>query len=1288
MIVMCNYCTVPNLDGVAPQTMPVDGADGIVFITRDGLSGAAWTQLKRRVIRAIRAFRARRPTHLGGGGGDKDVADVRVHVGDDMILVEVEPGQVDDLKDSLSAELTDSDVIQARDGVMPAFVEAVEEFVEDRDKAKAPDESLSVLTANVLKEMRTADLSEAKEFAKEETRAVLEDVSKQVQSEVPKTLEAIQSSAAVFAATAAQFDMGKDEAVQVFRLQVDEVSSQYARVDDFVQSVHDQIHGARTFEEVKKQVDDLLQSAQASEDADAQLPDLKVRIRDGIAKANSSCPPCTTVDLHMKERNGQRSGVRTQEPDEGTDACMLRPHPLLAPIEWATQIAAKAKNEWSKAAIVAAFLDGNHVPQGQLTKILLERLSDFVDAAEKNTSPQLATIAQYVHDVTDILTRNRVHDLPPRSLVDLVTKGDEGCSPMRASAVMCSDRIVRLVVMDGDFDEGQPANNLRDVWAAAHEKQASLARYRRAHALFRAAQLRGDKKDADDIHDKIIQLQVDEIVADMATVKKGIEDNATVKPEDAEHSIEWIEATGYAECLVWLNELLTQSKEKARQALRDRVVQIADLKHEAEDEYDVAKTAAKDTTSTECPDVHVATMETHVDKLTKALNRLSQMPDVGAAAGDVLDELHQLKATSADVQLALEATGKHVEWLRRTFCGSFTGVDHGLALPFLAAAAERSRTHIEKTATDALRKYADANAAFDEATKYLVLCTCAFDDTTQRENVALVLTDSNPFAVAVHVDSTKKDVTLLLQYLSSDAATHLRPLMNHVDIATCAHLAALKPQLDEEQRFPRLVAVAAILQPELHNSDDASLDKFLSTSKYGLDCGDAIAAPNLTGTGTAVVHRKVVQLFAEAVKSDFKIYCKPRQSQWNSYCESLSHTRDAFEIIVTDHRKGEPLPNVFASNACIGLLVDALDRTTKVTLPEGSPDNLDSDVFNAIKHGIPLRALASWVESSLAKQKAALTDMVRQEPQGSLLATTIHNVLKRAVEYTHPNINAVRFLLNVRDKTKDVCRIVYDKDQVLATVKAQADKNKDLAKRINELLVLGDSVPDTIAKQTWREFWIAPVEAYDEWTKKPPVDAQVPAFFQHVFPDMSKYDIQQQKYTDLTNALKGAPPSMYMYAFTQARKWLATKQGTTFGGGARRRAHVPHPHFRVEPAAYASASARPEVSPALRSHDSITPAPLEAGGSGPATRSHNRTSAQPHSLRSKPKSSLAGAVRRAVTLLVMEHKRISAAECCNRLLAGKFARGTRREDTAVISAESDRAALCRLAKELCGPLCR
>jgi hypothetical protein len=67
---------------------------------------------------------------------------------------------------------------------------------------------------------------------------------------------------------------------------------------------------------------------------------------------------------------------------------------------------------------------------------------------------------------------------------------------------------------------------------------------------------------------------------------------------------------------------------------------------------------------------------------------------------------------------------------------------------------------------------------------------------------------------------------------------------------------------------------------------------------------------------------------------------------------------------------------------------------------------------------------------------------------------------------------------------------------------------------------------------------------------------------------------------------------------------------------------------------------------------------------------------------------LAGAVRRAVTLLVMEHKRISAAECCNRLLAGKFARGTRREDTAVISAESDRAALCRLAKELCGPLCR
>jgi hypothetical protein len=67
---------------------------------------------------------------------------------------------------------------------------------------------------------------------------------------------------------------------------------------------------------------------------------------------------------------------------------------------------------------------------------------------------------------------------------------------------------------------------------------------------------------------------------------------------------------------------------------------------------------------------------------------------------------------------------------------------------------------------------------------------------------------------------------------------------------------------------------------------------------------------------------------------------------------------------------------------------------------------------------------------------------------------------------------------------------------------------------------------------------------------------------------------------------------------------------------------------------------------------------------------------------------LGGAVRRAVTLLVLENARMSAATCCDRILAGKFAKQTRRADSAVIAAEHDRAALCHLAKELCRALCR
>ena len=71
-----------------------------------------------------------------------------------------------------------------------------------------------------------------------------------------------------------------------------------------------------------------------------------------------------------------------------------------------------------------------------------------------------------------------------------------------------------------------------------------------------------------------------------------------------------------------------------------------------------------------------------------------------------------------------------------------------------------------------------------------------------------------------------------------------------------------------------------------------------------------------------------------------------------------------------------------------------------------------------------------------------------------------------------------------------------------------------------------------------------------------------------------------------------------------------------------------------------------------------------------------------------PKGGLAGAVRRAVTLIVLEANRTSPAECCRRILAGEFAQQTRRADSAVIQSEPDRAALCRLAKDMCLAICR
>ena len=1359
VIVMCDYCTTKNLDHAAPESMQVAGAEGVVFIARGLMSDEEWTKVKLKLLKVLREFKANRAKGKAlafGGGGEDDEPDLRVHWSEVMLFIDVkDAAEAAELKTMLDAQMGsdgDVDVAKANDGVDFKYVDDVENFVA-APAALTPDDTLSGLATNVAHDMSnsTTDLDEAKKFAKQEMTTLITKLAGQVQSDVNDANRAIRTGN-MFAEVAKQFGNSVDDVANIAAEALKEATQVFTDGNAILTETLSEIENATTSEQAVGVLLKSQQGVQKMQAEDSSLPGLLIKITDGIRTADSMCPQCGTVDPGAQTHEAKHSGVRTEEADQDKwgDHCSLIQHPLIDPIEQATKRANNAKIAWVPAAAVAAFVHGSStIRPGAMRTALLQHLVQNVVVAQETTDSAADDVRMHIAQVTDILSKNKIVRITDKKLaLHVNTEEVTGCSDRRVSAVKRANGEVCLVVMDGD-ETGDPAN-LTEVWAAAHEAQASLARYRTAHALFRAAQLRGDKDDADEIRRKIIELQVDEVVDNIVEVRKQIVTAAVNSPTAGKTSIAWIETQGYNRCLELLNYVITETGNAARQALTEHTIAIAELHARANDDF--REFAYTNWQTPGCHAIPSTEESAEQSELGTALARLELMPDVGDVERYelVLTSHKRLKDTITSVKNAHEVAAAHVEWARKTFCTSGKPEYHDLVLPFLAQAAKESLQAISQTVQSALSAYKTADSAFAEQTKRDVLCKC---DTPAKCTAVVNHLVSGPTSfqvtyVVIDDNYGKPFATLLLSYERDADAERARTEIPADDPAVYPFLRKLIEQYSEDDASvePQLTFLAAVLQPGSHKKE-ASLEAYLDPAKYGLNYSDGATSPPPPGSQVKLSD-VVVNLFVKKLGENFEEYVSDRLHAWDTYVARTLKSAQ-LQTWLDKRRSGDAISGDtgdLVPSTCVSVLACVLEDAAKQTPILTKPDEFAIDVKNAVTNGAPLYALIRWIDICKIQQKEQMAAYIGQTSTQSWLPTRIVECLRSAVDCEDPNVNVVKFLkraYNAAVSTDSCGTPSGDEAAVRTIVLAHIEQRKALAGNVNTMLGRASDALPNFEKEVWREFWIAPAEAVKEWSqaKSGKQPAPEPSFFKHVFPlkgtSKDKDKVQQEKYAELGKVLENAPPSIYMYAFLQARKWL--KPQVAMGGGSRR----PVGSGRREAPAHAAPSApepiavrgggpgggqsapqgsrpsglEPSALPTVKEQSaqplgagarpasaveeiarpketgtekSMEAGPTASGGGGGRGRKAAAASQLPgrQTLHPVPKGGLAGAVRRAVTLIVLEANRTLPAECCRRILAGEFAQQTRRADSAVIQSEPDRAALCRLAKDMCLAICR
>jgi hypothetical protein len=1357
VIVMCDYCTTKNLDHAAPELVHVAGAEGVVFIARGGMSENEWTKVKLTLLKVLRQFKAKRAaatsSSLGGGGGE-----LGVQVGEDMLLIKSgNTDDADELKSMLDRELgSASNVAMAKNGVGFEDADKVESFVTANTAAASPtDDPLSDLTLDVLTTMSGTSTTDpgAVEFAKSEAENAANKYVEKIKGEA-YTLAKVPPDAGMLR-DAAAFAITPDDAREF----VDELITKAASdAEGVAGAAYDSV---TTFKEALAVVERF--SAKPPKPDPGAWNALINTIVDGMAAAAKMCSPCSQIDTTLLAQSAKQSGVRTEEYDGSGPDCVLQPHPLIALVEEANALAARAKTMWGylklmSGAVQRADVEGSLVHAG-----LLKQLSDGVNNQAHVNVPDLERKMQVIiRQVKEIVDRHRVIDVPLA-----VSMGTESCSEMRVSAVVCAKSKVRLVVMYDDSARPGDEAQLSEVWAAAHEDQASLARYRMAHAQFRAAQLRSDTSSATTIRGEIIDLQVGEIMANVRTVRHGLSNAVGLATTAVQDSVKWIEHQGYVKCLQWFDRLLSAGEAALRTALTAHVQErIADLQLHATERWDHARSKEEADLRNNCDSAKAPSdLAETAEKLKQALHRVSQIPSYdgkhsiyvkGNSVHDTVEGIRALQGLTGSLRQAHTATSAHQQ-LQETLCAKTTVDDHAraLALPFMAKVASESTPQIAAKAGQVLEKYKNANAAFGTATAVFALFECNVAGCGDLAEKLLKLGGPKlpsgtyaPDAVAMH--TSPESVTVLLRWHTATEASEAKNAVGPTkDLAVCSSSFELLESFIETQ--PLANAIAHVLDPGPPVDAHAQLGMHLDRAKYGLDLGIVDAT---TGTSTTAARRTLspdlVSYLANAVATSFDVHAKKRGHSWTEFRYMLEQRINTAKQVLQDRVNGTCKQEPWVSNDCFRTWIRVLQRAEELSVPKfNSKDDLMKDVTTAIINGAPLKALVGWVEACATEQSARVQDMssgMKSKVTGTWLQASVLGIFAEAAG--NSDFTIMPFFINMHKCFDDTAAMCAEADEGAPDINTEVASRTALAKGVDEALApLPSEWPDTeiVTRAVWREYWIAPAGAIDEWSAKkdPASPAVAPAFFKHVFPHMGTNTAQHVMYTELVEKLGNAPPSVYMYAFLQARKWLGS-QGytTTMGGGARgatgsgrggmggagagalpsvfEPSAVPIAALPSAPEAeghyvfgqIAGAGAGPSASEAALPSEfepiagpgavaagalaeesaRLREADAEPSASGGGGRSSQRAAAAPRArrptLHAGPKGDLGGAVRRAVTLLVLENARMSAATCCDRILAGKFAKQTRRADSAVIAAEHDRAALCHLAKELCRALCR
>jgi hypothetical protein len=1154
---------------MADVKVPIQGADNVLFVTRrPDMSDADWLKQLIKIAKVLRDLSNSGTGKALGGGSGTNVAELHVSVsrdgntGTDVAAFAVPADDVDEVFGEL--QKGGVHVQNALGGVPLGVSAALEQVVKDVQRssdAAAGSAARSGAESGVgsgaetgagpptdLRALTHAVLDLAPDDSKDVPAELTAFVDDALQTELDMQVKEVEADAArfvVFTNTTEFKSLTNNE---------EGAEAILEKVQTTQDAVNDRLKKELNPDTmIPKDKLTMLRKKSGAHTLDlAELDAALVTVGTLLETAKGMCPPCRDAD-NREPRLASDSGVRTQEWDsDGTGECMLESHPVIAPISSAQQTAQSLQDACASFQKFLWLLKDGHLGFGELAHTLLVELLDHLNELDKVIEQQQVAIADQVKAVNDVVTQNRVYNIPTdQDLSNFIAKTSETCGKKRVSAVKRPlDDQVCLVVMDGTLEISLPGTietkaSFHDVWAAAHENQASLTRYREAHALYRAAELLGRTRQMRAIREKIIALQVAETTGTLTTSVQSLQERIKALGRPSADSVGNFTKQGFQQCLEWAQGLLNSESAYVTEQLADHQNALNELTQKVQHQWNIAMTDKKSNTPGACsrPDAYTNVLSQLRATASKPVARYGDE----TARNAVVDAVKLLASAQDDLKDAKTDTEAFDSWLNDTLCKpKASDKVLQLALPFMAGVASNNINTIVEQANRALQSYEGATQQFNKATELYLLFNRPANaaDTITLANALTRLTGVKSVAIDVDNDA----VSMLFKFTTSTAAQEARQIgaAYVADLAACQRLSTLMPKFDETRaaaHIPVQRALAALVQPTLFGTLYA-LDNFLDRQTFGLDvvanAGDSVPGNELTqaphNNNAPVVqpNSAAAENLANYVHEEFTNHWTTVEATREFVLKYVDADLKEKQSLLKNRTQGVPLDQHewkgLTSNANLRSAIKILTHL-RVLLKESPQPELKPHVISAIAQGVPLYALLMWVDTCAEEQRRQLIKL--RTLIDARKNYTIRDVFNYMQQAFIPSVAAYLFECSKTSKSEKF-------DAEYASVDAEIKRRKDIAGEVRTALRAPMGNDKELTTQVWREFWIEPKEAVEAWKTLHATPMRDPPKF---FKDALGDDIENGTYSNLVTALQGAPDALYLYALRLAREYPAAKGG-------------------------------------------------------------------------------------------------------------------------------------------------